>query len=146
MPQAYTFVVQGRLAKKSGQASAFRLKFFDDIGNYSVNANYGKFKNLINDIINKHVHTRAMRSLKYKRLWITQKIRRMYHKKQRLINKAMRLANPKIGIPIRLSKTTPTKPLGVPIGNMLITSYWRDFSLRNVNLFGAMSNLRARTQ
>ena len=34
------------------EASAFRLKFLDNIGNYSVNTNYVKFKNFINGIIN----------------------------------------------------------------------------------------------
>ena len=72
------------------EASAFWLKFLDIIGNYSVNANYVKFKNFINDIINIHVATRAMRSPKYNLPWITQKIRRMCRRKQRLFNKAKR--------------------------------------------------------
>ena len=76
--------------KIKDEASAFRLKFLDNIGNYSVNANYVKFKNFINDIINKHVPTRAMRSPKHNLPWITQKIRRMCRKKQRLFNKAKR--------------------------------------------------------
>ena len=132
--------------KIKDEASDFRLKFLDNIGNYSVNANYVKFKNFINGIINKHVPTRAMRSPKHNLPWITQKIRRMCRKNNAFSTKLSVLVNPKIGMPIRLSKTTPTKPLGVPIGNMLITSYWRDFSLRIVNLSGAMSNLSARTQ
>ena len=67
--------------KIKDEASAFRLKFLDNIGNYSVNANYVKFKNFINGIINKHVPTRAMRSPKHNLPWITQKIQRMCRKK-----------------------------------------------------------------
>ena len=60
--------------KIKDEASAFWLKFLDNIGNYLVNANYVKFKNFINGIIDKHVPTRTMRSPKQNLPWITQKI------------------------------------------------------------------------
>ena len=48
--------------KIKDETLAFQLKFLENIGNDSVNANYGNFKNFINDAINKYDPTWAMRS------------------------------------------------------------------------------------
>ena len=76
--------------KNKEEASSFRTKFLEDIGNICVSDNYMKFKNFINTVIKKYVPTRAMRSPKHNVPWINQKIRRMCRKKQRLFNKAKR--------------------------------------------------------
>jgi hypothetical protein len=84
--------------KIKDEASAFGIAFLQNVGSNSVNTNYTKFKNFINEIIKKYVPTRAMRSLKYNVPWITQKIRRMCRKKQRLFFiKPSAPANPKTG-------------------------------------------------
>ena len=89
-----------------------------------------------------------MKSPKYNLPWITQKIPRMCRKKQRLFNKAKRSRKSKDWNAYKALKNDTNKALRRAhcIGNTLITSYWRDFNLRIVNLLGAMSNLSARTQ
>ena len=72
------------------KAKEFCQKFLVNIQDRSVNENYSKFKEFINMVIRDNVPSKQMRASRHNLPWITQSIRRMSRKKQRLFNKAKR--------------------------------------------------------
>ena len=70
------------------EASNFCQLFLQNAPNNSVDANYKTFKNFMEKVIKDNVPSKLLRSAKKNLPWITQGIRRMCRKKQRLFNKA----------------------------------------------------------
>ena len=72
------------------KASDFCNSFIADLNNNSVDTNYKKFREFIENVIEENVPSKLLKSTRRNLPWITQRIRRMCKKKQRIYNKAKR--------------------------------------------------------
>ena len=76
--------------KLKTEAVKFKESFLSLAGSWSVTENFNSFKSFIDQLTSKHVPTRLLRANTKHLPWITQAIRRMCKRKQRLFSKAKR--------------------------------------------------------
>ena len=76
--------------KLKTEAVKFKESFLSLAGSRSVTENFNSFKSFIDQLTSKHVPTRLLRANTKHLPWITQAIRRMCKRKQRLFSKAKR--------------------------------------------------------